>query len=214
MTQDKNRYIMPKIVITMLCSSILFSACAQEIKTYNGGSVFQCGFARIVNMDTLSNGDVKETSFFIDATGKKVFDDILDKDWAVDDAMQDTVGEKDTTLTKEQNGDKHVLAPVYDANYTDSFTAWLVEKGHKQSILTPKGLLLPFKFKNIQKTNKDYVAVREKREWGIYDLRKGKLVIPMEYQSLDFCAKCQGNTPFIFARKDNHWGIINFQNEI
>lgn len=201
-------------------------ACGQQTTTYQEGSHFKYGFARVIKYDTLPGGKVDKVSLYIDSTGKKAFDFVSKGDFAVgrkppkanrqDSLLPENflLVQKDGKFGAITQWGTFLLQPIYDYIYTDSPAGWRVEKNGRQSIYTAEGFLLPFKYEKVQEINQHYVAVLQKGKWGVYDIRQKKLVIPEAYQSLDFCKMCQNDVPFIFAKKNNLWGILDFQNQI
>lgn len=180
------------------------------------GSVFTNGVARIAT---------KEKSWFIDTTGRKVFDKIEATYHPVDSVSGGNIypGTERSMMIVSSNGKKGllnengqwVLKPEYD-QLEVKFDICLVL--HKQGRMTYADtwgkLLLPLQFEQVGILDDDRYDVKQQGKWGIYDARQQKLVIPAVYDEIDYCGGCGLKSEYLYAKKNGRWGIISGANEV
>src|SRR5699024_10219117 len=54
---------------------------------------------------------------------------------------------------------------------------------------------------------------REGDKWGVYSKEKKELVIPIQYDKLDYCGGWGMKPDYAYALRDGKWGIVNFHNK-
>ncbi|PUZ26318.1 hypothetical protein DCC81_19040 [Chitinophaga parva] len=211
----------------LLCSLFLLAffcrAVAQELE---GGSRFVHGFARVQQGSDY---------YYIDSTGKRAFDRILDRDGHAFDVVpvagnDGIIPGADTaeghlpeyfklvSLDKKQGvlllSGKWMLRPEYDSIATEYREAWRVTKGGKSTLYKATGFALPFLFDAVNELDGNCFLVQQDDKWGIYDKRAAKLTTPCVYEDMDYCFGCESKGDYAFAQKNGKWGVISFRNDI
>lgn len=74
--------------------------------------------------------------------------------------------------------------------------------------------LLPLVYEDVRVLNRHLFDVKKNEKWGIYDVKKAKIIIPFEYEQFDYCSGCGQKPEYLYAKKDEKWGVINFKNEV
>jgi hypothetical protein len=185
------------------------------------GSVFHNGFARI---------EAQEKSWYIDTTGKKVFDQIMAMYHPVTTTPADDGGhslmatnEQETMLLVSSNGKtglvagngKWLLPPEYDTIELKWKTYLELRQQGKMTYADTYGkLLLPMQFEDAGILDDEHFDVKTGGKWGIYSTRENRLLIPAVYESFDYCGGCGRKGDYLFAQKNGKWGIIDFDNNI
>jgi len=167
--------------------------------------------------------------FYIDTTGQVAFNTILRGALYNGKEVSDYYRTLDSTLLPDQyyvevkkgnkigilTSDGHwMLKPIYDQIDTQNQTFWRVEKDGKQNLFTRDGFVLPFQFDQVYQMTERYYNVVKGGKWGVYDKTKKQLVIPVEYQDMDYCYGCEAKGDYLFAEKNGKWGVINFKNKV
>lgn len=219
---SRSRSVKFLIGLTLYCCATVTTR-AQTVIVYDGGSRFVCGFAR------LEKGN---SHFYIDSLGHYAFDDVLDADSNYGSGMFDEEGNSDTDadttmlpknyvlvskkgkLGALSSRGKWLLQPVYDSIDTRFRDAWKLSRDGKKSFFSVKGLLLPFRFADVNYLDGNYFDVKKEGKWGVYSSKDDRVVIPFEYESFDYCGGCQQKGDYVFAKKHGKWGIVSFTNEI
>lgn len=219
------------IVVTIFLATVL-TASAQKI-IYEGGSCFNTGFARVESLVQADPGNSslwKREQYYIDTSGKRVFDQIISGQFYTPEELKSyfptTAGDSGllpegiVMIQKESKfgvltGDgKWLLQPLYDSIGTESREDWTIKKGSKVSIFTTHGMQLPFRFDEVYSLDGNYFQVVNNGLWGIYDHQNDSLVVPCIYQNMDYCYGCEAKGTYTFAQLKGKWGVINFQNKI
>ncbi len=107
-----------------------------------------------------------------------------------------------------------ILKPVYDAIDTRFQSRWIVTKDGKQSLFTPQGFALPFAFDTVYQMSKRYYVVVNDGNWGVYDRKQKKTVIPLKYEDIDYCYGCEAEGNYVMAKKKGKWGVVNLRNKV
>ncbi|SFF02579.1 WG containing repeat-containing protein [Chitinophaga sp. CF118] len=207
--------------ILMIIALIAISICksAAQDSLYDGGSTFVCGFARI---------EKGNNHFYIDSLNNIAFDDILN---ATDFSTSSFNGiNEDTSLyilperfvLVRKNGKsgvlttqgKWILEAKYDTIDTHWQYGWTVTLNGKKSMFTPSGFLLPFRFEDLDNLDDNYFDVKQNGKWGIYSKKDDRMVVPFEYEEFDYCYGCEQKGDYVFAKKNDKWGVVNFNNEV
>ncbi|HWV69492.1 WG repeat-containing protein [Chitinophaga sp.] len=184
-------------------------------------SVFSNGFARIVEA---------EKSWYIDPSGKKVFDQVLAAYHPVTTTPLEENGhslivpDKQTTMLLVtsngktgivNNNGKWVLPAEYDAIEMKWKTYLVLRRDGKMTYADTYGkLLLPMQFEDAGILDNENFDVKTGGKWGIYSTAENKLLIPAMYESFDYCGGCGSKGDYLFAQKDGKWGIIDFNNKV
>ncbi|MDR6568020.1 WG repeat-containing protein [Chitinophaga ginsengisegetis] len=185
------------------------------------GSVFHGGFARM---------EEAEKSWYIDPTGKKVFDQIIALYHPVTTTPADEGGhslivtnEQETMFLVSSNGKtgivtangKWLLPPEYDTIELKWKTYLVLYQQGKMTYADTYGkLLLPLQFEDAGILDDAHFDVKTGGKWGIYSTPEKRLLIPAIYESFDYCGGCGRKGDYLFAQKNGKWGIIDFDNNI
>lgn len=151
---------------------------------------------------------IKDTSYFIDSTGQKAFDRYIN--WYGDYAIV----EKDKSKGLwNMNGYWHLAADYSDIKLV-SKNYWRVSKDGKQTFAGLDGNhILPY-YDQVAYLDGRYFKIQENNKWGVFDSESKKISIPIQYEQIDYCSKCENKPNYIYAKKDDQWGIVDFNNHI
>lgn len=211
--------------ILMLVS--LLTACTAK-RIFPGGSSFANGFARIQQPVKDSSGAYFK-SFYINEKGKKAFDAILEEGFGFRSRFYgerlDSIIEKVPTLKIIVRKNTHygaltihgnwLLKPIYDTIITGKIPyTWLVFKNGKKSFYTKDGLMLPFNYEDVRMLSPNFYKVKLEGKWGIYNHKTGGLAVPTTYQQIENCYSGRYLGEHLLVKKNNHWGVIDFKNQI
>ena len=203
-------------------------SCMSQAQTqqFDGGSDFQFGFARVIlNSDSTAQSPQK-VQHYIDTDGHISFDSILKGGFlaAADQQVPDDstmLPDHYYILVKKGNhlgvltSDGHwLLKPIYDSIDTRNPMAWLIKKNGYQSVFTKKGIQLPFKFEQVWQMDSNYYNVVQHGKWGVYSKKDNKIVIPCNYEDMDYCYSCPEKGDYVFAKLNGKWGIVDFKNQL
>src|SRR5699024_1848164 len=188
---------------------------------FKAGSAFSHGFARVQTQDTTR---------YIDASGRYVFDKILARYHPVasitpsrpgfvhieetDSVMMYLVVKNGKTgLISSETG--WALPPEYD-DIRKEFDSWLaIKKDGKTGYADTWGnIKVPASFEEVNIMDGNFFDVKKGNKWGIYSAKKQQLVLPAEYDKFDYCGGCGGSVKYAYASKNGEWGVINFQGEV
>lgn len=180
----------------------------------DGLSRFEHGIARVQE-----NGKL----FYIDTTGKYLFDKIIDTKESTTDGLEVKanvaptnyllVSSKDKMGVLSLNG-KWILQPIYESIETNFKEAWKLTQKGKTSWFNNSGLLLPFEFDDAGWLDGVHFDVKQNGKWGVYSAVEKKLVIPLQYDGFDYCGGCGNKSDYVYAMKGDKWGIVSFQNKV
>ncbi|TDX01439.1 WG repeat-containing protein [Dinghuibacter silviterrae] len=197
-------YQTPLPLLFVLCCTLHAAAQDSLDKAYP----FIDGFARVARGDS---------SFYIDTTGKFAFNEIT--------AITGGDGTADKLVlvrgTKDRpdhwgmlRAGRWLLAPEYDTIDT-RFNVWKLSRDGKSTWCDTSGkLLLPLRFSDAGYLDGRYFDVCQGGKWGIYDAQRDSVVIPFQYDGFDFCGGCGDASDYVFAQRDQQWGVIGFDNKV
>lgn len=107
-----------------------------------------------------------------------------------------------------------VLIPaLYDNINTESRLFWKLYQNKKVSFYLPDKKTLPF-FDDIGYLDGEYFDVKQNGKWGIYSKSKGKIITQALYDGFDYCGGCGKAAAYVYAKKGNKWGIIDWNEKI
>lgn len=188
---------------------------------YEGGSEFEFRWAR-VQKDGVSS--------YIDYQGDHQFDKILHiykpssdskrEDRYIDyrdiDSAVFIVKEKDKVGFIDSESGEWLLRAQYDAVDKSTFPLTKIYDGAKVGYVNDWGkVLLPAEFDEaISLDGENYFGVQKQNKWGVYSQKNNDLIIPIEYDKLDYCGGCGMKPNYIYAKSNEKWGIVNFENEV
>ncbi|SEW51166.1 WG repeat-containing protein [Chitinophaga arvensicola] len=184
------------------------------------GSPFKYGFAYVYTGDK---------GWYIDTTGKKVFDVIIGSYHPVSTTPADGSGHSRIIPDEKQdmimvrsgnkkgivNNGKWVVPAVYDSIEMKWRTTLVLRSDGKMTYADTYGkLLLPMEFEDAGILDDDHFDVKTGGKWGVYSTPAKKLIIPAIYEGFDYCGGCGLKGDYLFAQKDGKWGIIDFNNNV
>ncbi|EDM34222.1 hypothetical protein PBAL39_17344 [Pedobacter sp. BAL39] len=185
-------------------------------------SPFRQGYARI-------SVDGKE--HYIDVNGSKAFDYMvadaegkLGDKYDIQDYQKELLNEDEmpqTVIPFMNDGKIGVLSPdgkvILPGKYDKiDFTYqryWKLSLDGKQSMYLPGWVLLPF-FDEINYLDGRYFDIKQGNKWGIYDLKKKKIIINTAYEAFDYCGGCVKTSDYVYANKGGKWGIVGFDGKV
>ncbi|WP_212005502.1 WG repeat-containing protein [Chitinophaga sp. HK235] len=206
-----------KPAISILCGLLLTgnTLLAQQ------GSVFVNGFARIAN---------KGKNWYIDTTGARAFDKIIETFHPVDSITDQRNGFQSVHENENRqmaivssnhkvgvvdDQGKWVLKPLYDKIEVKWKTYLALYQQGKMTYADTWGkLLLPMMFEDAGILDDDRFDVKQQGKWGVYSVSQKKLVIPAIYDAIDFCGGCGSKSDYVYAQKNGKWGIVSSRHEI
>lgn len=187
---------------------------------YTGGSPFRTPWAKVQQEEKMS---------YIDSKGAYQFDEILHEYQAVesDNAEVKTSNEKDksTTLYFVHRNNKVGLVNAEDGTWLLPAEYDRIEKtriplseifvGGKMGYIDDWGrIVLPAHYDDaIALDGNTYFAVKESEKWGVYSKEKNDIVVPIQYDKLDYCGGCGSKPDYVYALLDGKWGIVSFENK-
>lgn len=189
----------------------------------NNTNRFTAGFAAVT---------VNDRSFYIDTLGVRAFDSIDERDA---DKLGDefSIGEYKSNLSQYpeympkpvvkvwKDGRAGLLNPMGEwllpAVYADIDVrfpdVWKVKQQGRESYYGKAGLLLPF-FDEVGYLDGVHFDVRNGGRWGIYNGATEKMVVPVQYEKVDYCGGCGRKPTYVYARKDGKWGVVDFHGKV
>ena len=192
-----------------------------DTMVYSKSSVFERGFAHVEN---------DSTNFYIDTTGQRIFDTIIDEYHPIDsiiptgagyvslrknqDRLLKIVSNKNSYGLVDDKG-KEIIPIIYDLIQFHYKRYLSLYRKQKMTFADSWGnQLLPLKFEEVRFLTNRYFDVSEENKWGVYDSKTDKLIIPIAYDDIDYCGGCGHKSSYIYAKKNGKWGIIDFNNNI
>ncbi|SFB91853.1 WG containing repeat-containing protein [Parapedobacter composti] len=164
------------------------------------------GFAQITAGDR---------TFYIDRAGKRLFDRYIQDIGSADTAAQPLgVVTKDGRYGVLARSGGWVLPPEYQQIDTRFGAFWKVMKDGKHSLYSrEEGMLLPF-FDDVGYLDGRYFDVKAGTKWGVYDREAAQLAIPAKYDGFDYCGGCGRKSDYVYAQRDEKWGIMGFDGQV
>ncbi|RBL89556.1 WG repeat-containing protein [Chitinophaga flava] len=206
-----------KPAISILCGLLLTG----NMLLAQQGSVFVNGFARIAT---------KDKNWYIDTTGARAFDKIIETFHPVDSITDQrngylSVNENENRLMMIVSSNhkmgvvndqgKWVLKPLYDKIEVKWKTHLALYQQGKMTYADTWGkLLLPMMFEDAGVLDDDRFDVKQQGKWGVYSVSQKKLVIPAIYDAIDFCGGCGSKSAYVYAQKNGKWGVVGSGHEI
>ena len=189
----------------------------------NSAQRFTAGFAAVT---------VNGQAFYIDTLGKRAFDSIdrqgadkLGSGFSIDEYESHRLHYPEAmtqpVITVWKDGFVGLLNPkgewLLPAEYTSVDVrypnVWKVQQQGRESYYGKAGVLLPF-FDEVGYLDGVYFDVREDNRWGIYNRVTKKMVVPVQYEKLDYCGGCGQKPLYAYAQKNGKWGVIDFQGKV
>ena len=90
---------------------------------------------------------------------------------------------------------------------------WKLHKGSKVAVYLPDGDILPF-FEDIGYLDGEYFDVKQDDAWHIYRKSAGRIITNTAYEEFDYCGGCGSTSPYVYAKKNGKWGIIDWQGNV
>ena len=195
---------------TPLTFCILLYLCPLPTRAQTG-SPFRNGFARITQ---------DNRTFFIDTTGAIAFDSLSGTFQLMDDTSGGLLPGSAPLVFKggkmgvlDLDG-SWLLAPVYDSIDRRWPVAWKASRDGKTSFFRRSGFVLPFTFEDVLWLDSNYFAVRKQEKWGVYSRREDKVLLPFEYDDVDYCSGCGAEGNYVFASRGGKWGVVGFSGKV
>ena len=108
------------------------------------------------------------------------------------------------------------LKGIYSAEYVDfidyqDFSLFTIFKDKNYGLFhIKKGLILPFEYELITHyPDENYLFVKKNSQWGVFDINKLKITIPVKYSKIDELQKAGEKYYFKVTIKDGQDGYIN-----
>lgn len=182
--------------------------------------VFRHGWARIEE-----GSDV----FFINAKGEKFrFQNPNDVTIGTYHAIEYERGLEETphllprnVILMERNGLMGILNPkgevMVPAEYThidkQYNTFWTLYQDNGKSFYLADGTILPF-FEDVGYLDGEHFDVKKGDAWGIYRKSDGRIITKNTYEGFDYCGACGSAAPYMYAKKNGKWGIIDWAENV
>lgn len=201
-----------RLTLTIISLHVAIAAAGQK------GSTFVKGLARI---------ESNNKSWFIDTTGAKAFDQIIQAYHPVDSVTDLHNGylnihdnEEEQLLIVKKDGKVGVMGngkwwvkPDYDTIELKWKTCLVLSRNGKSVLADTRGnMLVPLEFEDVGAMDDDHFDVKQHGKWGVYSVSAKKLVIPAEYEKFDYCGGCGRKSDYAYARKNGKWGVVSFTN--
>lgn len=124
-------------------------------------------------------------------------------------------------ILMERNGLRGILNPkgevVIPAEYThidmQYSTFWTLYKNDKKSIYLPGGTVLPF-FDDLGYLDGEHFDVKQDGGWHIYRKSDGRIITKNVYEAFDYCGGCGSAAPYLYAKKNGKWGVIDWEENV
>ncbi len=121
----------------------------------------------------------------------------------------------------EQNGLRGILNPkgeiLIPAAYSDvtveSAQFWTLHKAGKKALYLPDGTVTAF-FDDIRFLDGVYFDVKTGDDWHLYHHPSAHIVTQSGYEGFDYCGGCGSRSPYVYAKKNGKWGIIDWDENV
>lgn len=193
---------------------------ARHPAEYDAVSIFQGGLARV---------EQGGQTFYINTQGERLFDQVFDTVLIDQQRVCYELSPFDDNVTTH-----YLVARDQKMGLVDPRTGqWVIEadydylekrpcqilKSHQEGrigLLTAQGKeLVPTEYEDVQSFGyQQYFAVQKEGQWGIYEGGAQELVIPAEFQQVDYCGGCGSKPDYFYAQKEGHWGLVGFDGQV
>lgn len=210
---------------TILFMIITTQAQIVDVAAYEGSDIgvspFKNGFAKIVDHGTPYYINTKGEQLELEETNSFNFRD----EYAISEYEKEIRDHPDylpKTIVHYHNENVHgILSPKgeilleaeYDFIDAQFRTFWKIGKDGKTSVFLPDKTLLPF-FDEIGYLNGEYFDVKDDGKWHLYNKSQKRIITKDQYDGFDYCGGCGSSSPYVYARKDGKWGIIDWNENI
>ncbi|WP_126974366.1 WG repeat-containing protein [Gynurincola endophyticus] len=106
-----------------------------------------------------------------------------------------------------------LVAALYDDINTGSRLFWKLYQNGKVSLYLPDKKTLPF-FDDIGYLDGEHFDIKQNGKWSIYSKSKGKVITQNQYDGFDYCGGCGKAASYVYAKKGNKWGIIDWNEKV
>lgn len=107
-----------------------------------------------------------------------------------------------------------VLVPAaYDRIDREYWQFWTLFKQNKKAHYLPDGTTTAF-FDDIGYLDGAYFDVKTGDAWHIYHHPSGRVITKATYEGFDYCGGCGSPAPYVYAKKNGKWGVIDWDENI